>query len=182
MPLGFEPDPDSPWDEAARLRTELDRLRAAAKLAHHEMRHTVAPRNSFTDALDALDKALYPPTVEQGEGKMTWQPIDTAPRNGTRILLTDGKLFAAGKLDFRIEPETTYLGYDEGMRYPDGGLMIGPRFMEKIPNPKAGERVEWWSPDGCSALVEGADYTDEECHPAWFEPTHWAPMLPIPHS
>jgi hypothetical protein len=35
-------------------------LREAAKLAHHEMRHTTAPRPSFTDALDALDAALYP--------------------------------------------------------------------------------------------------------------------------
>lgn len=35
-------------------------LIAAARLCYDEMRHTVAPRNSFTDALDALDAALYP--------------------------------------------------------------------------------------------------------------------------
>ena len=44
--------------EIARLTAERDRLRAAALLAHEEMRNTVAPRNSFTDALDALDAAL----------------------------------------------------------------------------------------------------------------------------
>lgn len=35
-------------------------LRAAAELCYQEMRHAVAPRDSFTDALDALDAALYP--------------------------------------------------------------------------------------------------------------------------
>lgn len=30
----------------------------AAKKCHHEMRHTVSPRDSFTDALDALDAAI----------------------------------------------------------------------------------------------------------------------------
>lgn len=33
-------------------------LLAACKLALHEMRHTVAPRDSFTDAVDALDAAI----------------------------------------------------------------------------------------------------------------------------
>jgi len=43
-------------------RVEEDaKLRAAAKMALHEMRHTIAPRNSFTDAVDALDAALSPP-------------------------------------------------------------------------------------------------------------------------
>lgn len=37
-------------------------LEAAAKRALHEMRHTVAPRNSFTDAVDALDAALSSPS------------------------------------------------------------------------------------------------------------------------
>jgi hypothetical protein len=45
-----------------RDRTDLlayyDRLYAAAKKALHEMVHTSAPRNSFTDAVDELDAAL----------------------------------------------------------------------------------------------------------------------------
>lgn len=50
-------------DDEAVVRDAADaivRLVSAAKLARHEMRHTVAPRNSFTDALDRLDAALYP--------------------------------------------------------------------------------------------------------------------------
>jgi len=39
---------------------EMERLRSAAIMAHYEMRRTIAPRDSFTDALDALDAALYP--------------------------------------------------------------------------------------------------------------------------
>lgn len=35
-----------------------DALVAAAEKALYEMCHTVAPRNSFTDAVDALDAAL----------------------------------------------------------------------------------------------------------------------------
>lgn len=46
------------WCE--KIDAERVALRTAGLLAHHEMRHTPAPRNSFTDALDALDKALHP--------------------------------------------------------------------------------------------------------------------------
>lgn len=57
--------PDSWWEghDGQSLVVDYDKVAAlikAAKLCHHEMRHTVAPRNSFTDALDALDAALYP--------------------------------------------------------------------------------------------------------------------------
>jgi len=41
-----------------KQRNETCALRPAATLALFEMRHTVAPRNSFTDAVDALDAAL----------------------------------------------------------------------------------------------------------------------------
>ncbi|WP_050384574.1 hypothetical protein [Bradyrhizobium pachyrhizi] len=44
---------------------KVDRLISAAKLCYEEMRHTVAPRDSFTDALDALDAALYPSASEK---------------------------------------------------------------------------------------------------------------------
>lgn len=36
----------------------LPDLLAAAKLALEEMRHTIAPRSAFTDAVDALDAAI----------------------------------------------------------------------------------------------------------------------------
>jgi hypothetical protein len=64
---------DMPFVEGAFVGLELDRIKArvaiaayeeatglrnAAKLALYEMCHTVAPRNSFTDAVDALDAAL----------------------------------------------------------------------------------------------------------------------------
>lgn len=56
--------PASAWPaivRAAIAAMGIEALIAAAKLAHHEMRHTSAPRDSFTDALDALDAALFPP-------------------------------------------------------------------------------------------------------------------------
>src|SRR5882757_6291691 len=42
------------WD----LQKDNISLRAAAKLALHEMCNTIAPRDSFTDAADALDAAI----------------------------------------------------------------------------------------------------------------------------
>ena len=50
-------------ESEAQLLEALQRnlnLRIAAEKALHEMRHTAAPRNSFTDAVDALDAALHP--------------------------------------------------------------------------------------------------------------------------
>jgi hypothetical protein len=40
-------------------------LLAVLKLALHEMRHTVAPRSSFTDAVDAIDAAISRAEGEQ---------------------------------------------------------------------------------------------------------------------
>jgi len=54
------PEPDVPF-------IDVDRLITSAKLCHNEMRHTVAPRDSFTDALDALDAALYPETKKAAD-------------------------------------------------------------------------------------------------------------------
>lgn len=39
-------------------------LLSAAKIALDEMRHTIAPRDSFTDAVDALDAAI---AAQRGE-------------------------------------------------------------------------------------------------------------------
>lgn len=45
------------WANACLLRSAPDLLEAAIA-ALEEMRHTNAPRNSFTDAVDALDAAI----------------------------------------------------------------------------------------------------------------------------
>jgi hypothetical protein len=45
-------------DAITALLAERDALREAAKTALGEMCRTKAPRNSFTDAVDALDAAL----------------------------------------------------------------------------------------------------------------------------
>lgn len=44
--------------DLATAEARAERLREAAMRALHEMRHTAAPRDSFTDAVDALDAAL----------------------------------------------------------------------------------------------------------------------------
>lgn len=49
-----------------RCGDEIERLRTAARLALEEMCNTVAPRDSFTDAVDALDEALCPPGTWPG--------------------------------------------------------------------------------------------------------------------
>lgn len=100
---------------------------------------------------------------------MSWQLIDTAPLDGTIILLTDGVLFAAGKREFRIELDWKYRGYNEQGDMDD-------TFLERISNPNAGKRIEWWQCFGCSAF-EFETNTNDYDGPLWFDPTHWAPML-----
>lgn len=108
-----------------------------------------------------------------------WQPIETAPRDGTVILLANAKNFAPGYLDFKIEPAEKLLGYGEGLTYPNGWKKIGPRFMELVPNPEAGKRIEWWTKNGCSAFGRDDEYWEGD-DPLWFDPTHWRPMLEPP--
>lgn len=47
-------------DKYADVAVQLDVLRLAGQKALDEMCRTVATRNSFTDAVDALDAALHP--------------------------------------------------------------------------------------------------------------------------
>jgi len=53
-------DPMSNVQQSVVISDETVKLRAAAELALKEMCNTVAPRDSFTDAVDALDAALHP--------------------------------------------------------------------------------------------------------------------------
>lgn len=53
--------------DIAALAAERDALRAAAMVAFDEMCKTTAPRNSFTEAVDALDAALA--LSAEGEGR-----------------------------------------------------------------------------------------------------------------
>jgi len=58
-PLAYLPPGREDVQKAnARLIAAAPDLLGAAKLALHEMCNTVAPRNSFTDAVDALDAAI----------------------------------------------------------------------------------------------------------------------------
>lgn len=99
---------------------------------------------------------------------MSWQPIETAPKDGTPILLTSGVLLAAGHFAFRVEEATKYRGYNAA-----GG--IDDSFLERIPNPDAGKRHEWWQIYGCTAFNFEADTHDHD-GPEYFTPTHWMPL------
>ena len=108
---------------------------------------------------------------------MEWQPIETAPKDGTVVLLANWEHLAAGYRDFRIELDWKYLGYDEGVVGPFG-KQIGPRFSERVPNPDAGKRHEWWSIIGCTAFLGDTPTCDFDGSLS-FSPTHWMP-LPAP--
>jgi hypothetical protein len=111
---------------------------------------------------------------------MMWQPIETAPKDGTRIMLANDKHFSAGCRAFRVEEDTKYLGYGEGLRDKWGPVM-GPRFMERVPNPDAGKRHEWWHLDNpCAFSEEDEQSPDYDRNFDGFEPTHWMPLPPPP--
>lgn len=101
-PLGhktFCTDGEYVWRHSSRRydRDEdkiMDDLFTAARLALEEMRHTVAPRNSFTDAVDALDAAIseYPNHFVLDEADMCAilrvlfrGPISTEGTSGPRV-------------------------------------------------------------------------------------------------
>lgn len=48
------------WKNVQELLASDERLRALLAKALHEMTHTTAPRNSFTDVVDEIDEALRP--------------------------------------------------------------------------------------------------------------------------
>lgn len=92
-----------------------------------------------------------------------WQPIETAPRDGTVIIVTDGERFAAADAFDYVEPAT--VGY-------------GPT---ERPNPKAGQVEKLWSSIGCSAFSTEPDLIDDGMN-VWqiLRPTHWMPLPKAP--
>ncbi len=62
---GYEAQVDTEAEANAHLISAAPDLLAAAKAALREMRNTVAPRASFTEAVDALDAAISKAEVVQ---------------------------------------------------------------------------------------------------------------------
>lgn len=81
-------------DSEARLLEALQRnlnLRVAAEKALHEMRHTAAPRNSFTDAVGALDAELHPKQQERPAMTDKTETIDPIHVSDTCWLYAEGE-------------------------------------------------------------------------------------------
>lgn len=113
-----------------------------------------------------------------------WQPIETAPIDGTRIILANSKFFAAGSRCYYIPPRET-CDMDRWRReYEEqkaaNHAAPGPK-MHTIQNPEWGDWLEFWAWGPPSSFSEedfcGPDY-DGNFDPG--EPTHWAPMLQTP--
>jgi hypothetical protein len=95
-----------------------------------------------------------------------WRPIETAPRDGRYLLVTDGERFAAAEPHDYTEPAT--IGWD-GTRY-------GWPNTER-PNPVAGVVHKLWHMVGCSGFSNDADVISEDGWPAsGWTPTHWMPL------
>jgi hypothetical protein len=113
---------------------------------------------------------------------MNWQPIESAPRDGTAFLATDDVLLGVGSHWTHTEDDWKFLGYDEGVRYPEGGLKIGPRFTERVPNPKAGEITSGWRAEAFHAFDGKTETINEDGAPRSFTPTRWMPLPEPPKT
>ena len=99
-----------------------------------------------------------------------WKPIETAPRDGTILLITDGILFASAIPYDYHEPDE--IGYNNPIDF--GG-------DTRRPNPEAGKIKLLWHSFGCSAFKQEAMTYDGEYNcPLSIEPTHWVPLLEPP--
>lgn len=95
-----------------------------------------------------------------------WQPIETAPRDGRPILVTDGERFAAA-VPFDYE-EPAELGFNNSPMF--GGDM-------RRPNPDAGKIRLLWSSIGCSAWNQDTEVMSDYDN-IWsiLSPSHWMPL------
>lgn len=92
---------------------------------------------------------------------MEWQLIETAPRDGRVVLVSDGERFAAAEPFDYTEPAE--IGGGDTMR----------------PNPDAGKVRKLWTCIGCSAFTREPELLDESWN-VWniLEPTHWMLIKP----
>ena len=116
-----------------------------------------------------------------------WQPIESAPRDGTSVLIADARCFTRAYWTFREEPPTTSLGYgDPATGIPEGGWPNHKRqtwSITQVPNPKAGRRTYFWLQDNPIAFAE--DDIQAPDYDGCFEsitPTHWMPLPQPPEA
>lgn len=96
---------------------------------------------------------------------MDWISVkEKLPDFHAPIWITDGKRLAAAHRDFRVEPVTCLRGLVNGE--------YTPAFHDRIPNPKAGQIIEWWQSYGCTAFDVNTD-TENDDGALYLEATHW---------
>lgn len=81
---------------------------------------------------------------------MSWQPIETAPKDGTNIILSNGQSVAQGwwmdepgYIREHRDEDGRYLGQDESDGYQgwmdcDGGMLPDPTHWQPLPPPPPG--------------------------------------------
>lgn len=139
-----------------------------------------------------------------------WQAIETAPKDGTYFLATDGKLLGVGYHHISVEPETVLCVdkwrayYDEvhkPFRFEFTANGLFPEGLNYLENSRR-ESEAWEQAKGAAPPFEQVpnpkagevtewDYaqafysydgseTQDHDGPLGFTPTHWMPMLEAP--
>lgn len=101
---------------------------------------------------------------------MTWQPIATAPRDGTAILLAGGSL---NRSDYRL----IYWSDDKSVEHVDWGEDDFPEDQLTLPVRGRWLKDPWNGNTGCWFV---AGYDSGVCGIAYASPTHWMPLPVFP--